>query len=203
MKREEIKAIFADATEEQLNAIMSLNGKEAERNKKLESELKEKNEQLDKLSTEFETLKNSNAGAEEYKSKYEALVAENEAKAKQAEAERIAKERADSLDKRFEAVVGGKEFTHDAIRADYRRKFESALSDKANEGQSDADVFHALTKDDAAAFKGVTVVKLAGGKPTGTSKYSSRNEIMSIKDGATRRAEMLANPHLFPELNNN
>jgi hypothetical protein len=37
----------------------------------------------------------------------------------------------------------------------------------------------------------------------GTGKYSSKEDIMSIKDGALRRAEMLANPQFFPELNNN
>jgi hypothetical protein len=145
-------------------------------------------------------LKSSNAGAEEYKTKYEALVAENEAKAKQAEAERVAREKAEGLDKRFDAVVGDKKFSHDAIRADYRRKFENALAEKENEGKSDADIFHALSKDDATAFTGVTAVKLAGGRPTGTSKYSSKEEIMAIKDGQVRRAEMLANSHLFPEL---
>ena len=200
MKREEIKAIFADATDEQLKAVMDLNGKEVEKNKKLETELKEKNEQLEKLNTEFEALKSSNAGAEEYKTKYEALVAENEAKAKQAEAERVAREKAEGLDKRFEAVVGDKKFSHEAIRADYRRKFENALADKENEGKSDADIFHALSKDDATAFTGVTAVKLQGGRPTGTSKYSSREEIMAIKDMNTRHSEMLANSHLFPEL---
>ena len=206
MKREEIKAIFADATDEQLKAVMDLNGADVERVKAkvtaLEADLKEAKETIDKTNTEFEALKSSNAGAEEYKSKYEALVAENEAKAKQAEADRIAKEKAEGLDKRFETVVGDKRFSHEAIRADYRRKFESALADKENEGKSDADIFHALTKDDASAFTGVMAVKLQGGRPQGSGKYKSKDEIMSIKDGALRRAEMLANPQFFPELNN-
>lgn len=180
MKREEIKSIFPDATDEQVKSVMDLNGKEVEKNKKLETELKEKNEQLEKLNTEFETLKSSNAGAEEYKTKYEALVAENEAKAKQAEAERVAREKAEGLDKRFDAVVGDKKFSHDAIRADYRRKFEGALAEKENEGKSDADIFHALTKDDATAFTGVTAVRLQGGRPSGTgSGYSSVKDIMN------------------------
>ena len=206
MKREELKQI-AELTDEQLDKIMAINGADVEKVKAkvtaLEADLKEAKETADKINTEFEALKSSNAGAEEYKSKYEALVAENEAKAKQAEADRIAKEKEESMNKRFDAVVGDKKFSHDAIRADYRMKFESALADKANEGQSDADVFHALTKDDAAAFQGVTAVKLAGGKPTVGGKYSSRDDIMSIRDGATRRAEMLANPQFFPELNKN
>lgn len=205
MKREELKQI-AELTDEQLDKIMAINGADVEKVKAkvtaLEADLKEAKEANDKINTEFEALKSSNAGAEEYKTKYEALVAENEAKAKQAEADRIAREKAESLDKRFDAVVGEKKFSHDAIRADYRAKFENALADKENEGKSDADVFHALTKDDATAFTGVTAVKLAGGRPQGiTGKYSSREEIMSIKDGSTRRAEMLANPQFFPELN--
>jgi hypothetical protein len=180
MKREEIKSIFPDATDEQVKSVMDLNGKEVEKNKKLETELKEKNEQLEKLNTEFETLKSSNAGAEEYKTKYEALVAENEAKAKQAEAERVAREKAEGLDKRFDAVVGDKKFSHEAIRADYRRKFENALEEKENEGKSDADIFHALSKDDATAFTGVTAVRLQGGRPMGTgSGYSSVKDIMN------------------------
>lgn len=151
--------------------ILAERGREIEADKakreKLETELKEKKESLDNLSKEFEDLKSSNASAEEYKTKYEALVAENESKAKKAEAERVAREKAESLDKRFEAVVGDKKFSHDAIRADYRRKFEDALADKENEGKSDADIFHALTKDDAAAFEGVTAIKLQGGRPQG------------------------------------
>jgi hypothetical protein len=180
VKREEIKSIFPDATDEQLKAVMDLNGKEVEKNKKLESELKEKKEELENLNTEMETLKTANASGDEWKAKFEALQADNEAKARQAEADRIAKEKAEGLDKRFDAVVGDKKFTHDAIRADYRRKFESALADKENEGKSDADVFHALTKDDATAFTGVQTVKLAGGRPTGTGNgYASVKDIMN------------------------
>ena len=184
MKREEIKAIFADATDEQLKAVMDLNGADVEKAKSkvtaLETELKENKADFEKLNTEFEALKTANASGEDWKAKFEALQAENVAKEKQAEADRIAKERAEGFDRRFEAVVGDKKFSHDAIRADYRAKFETALSDKANEGKSDADVFHELTKDDAAAFTGVTAVRLQGGRPTGTGNgYSSVKEIMN------------------------
>lgn len=184
MKREELKQI-AELTDEQIKAIMDLNGADVEKVKvkvtALEADLKEAKEANDKINTEFEALKSSNAGAEEYKSKYEALVAENEAKAKQAAADRIAREKAESLDKRFDAVVGDKKFSHDAIRADYRRKFENALAEKENEGKSDADIFHALSKDDATAFTGVTAVKLQGGRPQGVG---------ATYDDATARAVM-------------
>ena len=51
MKREEIKAIFADATDEQLKAVMDLNGADVEKAKSkvtaLEVEIKEKKADFD------------------------------------------------------------------------------------------------------------------------------------------------------------
>ena len=195
VEKEVAEKIFAERSKE-------IEADKAKR-EKLETELKESKESLDNLSKEFEDLKASNASAEEYKSKYEAVIAENEAKAKQAEADRILAEKAENLNKRFEAVVGEKKFSHDAIKADYLKKFGEALELEENKSLSDEQVFHNLVKDDATAFTGVTAVKLAGGRPTGingASKYSSREEINAIKDASTRQAEMLAHPHLFPEI---
>ena len=193
MKREEIKSIFSDATDEQLKAVMDLNGADVEKAKSkvtaLEAELKEKKADFDKLNTEFDALKTANASGEDWKAKFEALQAENIAKEKQAD-----------IEKRFAECVGDKKFSHDAIKADYLKKFAEALESEEYKDKGDVDIFRALTKDDATAFTGVTAVKLAGGRPSGTSG-KTRDEIMAIKDGNTRRAEMLANAHLFPELN--
>ena len=209
MKREEIKAIFPDATDEQLKSVMDLNGADVEKVKSkvttLENELKEKNADFDKLNTEFEELKNGNATADEWKAKYEALQSDIEAKEKKAEADRILKEKEQNIANRFDAVLGDKKFNHDAIRSQYLKKFGDALEDKEFEGKSDADIFHALTKDDATAFAGVTTVRLPGGsnRGTGGTKYSSRDEILAIKDRETRQTAMLENRQFFPELNNN
>jgi hypothetical protein len=204
MKREEIKSIFPEATDEQLKSIMDLNGADVEKAKSkataLEAELKEKKADFDKLNTEFEELKKSNASGEDWKAKFEALQADNLAKEKQAEADRILAEKKADVEKRFADCVGDKKFSHDAIKADYLKKFGDALESDEYKGKGDTDIFHALTKDDATAFTGVTAVKLAGGRPSGTSG-KTKDEIMAIKDGNTRRAEMLANAHLFPELN--
>ena len=191
VEKEVAEKIFAERSKE-------IEADKAKR-EKLETELKEKKESLDNLSKEFEDLKSSNASAEEYKTKYEALVADNEAKAKQAEADRILAEKTENINKRFEAVVGEKKFSHNAIKADYLKKFGEAIELEENKSLSDEQVFHNLIKDDATAFEGVTAVKLAGGRPGTSGK--TRDEIMAIKDGNTRRAEMLANAHLFPELN--
>lgn len=184
MKREEIKAIFPEATDEQLKSVMDLNGADVEKAKSkvtsLENELKEKKSDFEKLNTEFEALKTANASGEEWKTKYEAIVAENEAKAKQAEAERILAEKNADTEKRFNECVGDKKFSHDAIKASYLKKFADALDSEEYKGKGDAEIFHSLTKDDATAFTGVQAVKLAGGRPAGTgTNYSSVKDIMN------------------------
>jgi DNA repair exonuclease SbcCD ATPase subunit len=207
MKREDIKTIFPEATDEQLKQVMDLHGNDVEKAKAkavtLESDLKESKQAYETLNKELEALKESNASSEEWQKKFEALQAENEAKAKQAEADRILKEKQENILNRFNSVVGDRKFSHGAVQADYLKKFGEALENPEYQGKSDADVLHALTKDDANAFLGVQAVKLAGGRPTGVnnSKYSSKEEIMAIKDGNVRRAEMLAHPQYFPELN--
>lgn len=209
MKREEIKAIFPDATDEQLKSVMDINGSDVEKAKSkvaaLEAELKESKEGLGKLNDEFEALKVSNADGAEWKAKFEALKADNEAKEKQAEADRILKEKNENVSNRFNAALGDKKFNHDAIRAAYLKKFGDALENADYQGKSDGEIFHELTKDDADAFKGVSVVKLAGGHPTPQSagKYTSRDDIFKIKDATTRHNEMLAHLDLFPEININ
>lgn len=162
MKREDIKAIFAEATDEQLKKIMDLNGSDVEREKgklsALEKELEDKKAAFDTLNGEFETLKASNASAEDYKAKFEKLQGDIAAKEKEEKEAKEKAEREENILNRYNAVAVDKdgkplEWTHEAIKADYLHKFSEALNDKANEGKSDADIFSALTKEDGAAFK--------------------------------------------------
>lgn len=184
MKREEVKAIFPEATDEQLKAIMDLNGTDAEKSKArivtLEADAKSKQEELDRLSAEADALKAANADGAAWRTKFEALQAENEAKAKQAEADRIAREKSENIGNRFTAVVGEKKFTHNAIRDMYLRKFGEALESADYQGKSDSEIFHDLTKDDASAFRGVEIVKLAGGRPQGDDDSVDDAKIRSV-----------------------
>ena len=203
MKREEIKTIFPDATDEQLKAVMDLNGTDVEKVKAkvtaLEAEAKDKKEAFDKLNSEFEALKSANASGEDWKAKFEALQAENLAKEKQAEADRILAEKNADIEKRFTACVGDKKFSHEAIKADYLKRFSEALESEEYKGKGDADIFHSLTKDDATAFTGVTAVKLQGGTPQGVNgkTYSNKAEIMAIKNYDERVQAIANNKQLF------
>ena len=202
--KEILTQLFGDAVTD--DAMKQFN---AELGKKFvaKADFNAKVEEVKTLKGEKKTLEdevtrlNENAnGNEDVKKELEALKAKIDADAKQAEADRISREKAESDERLFNEAVGEKKFSHDAIKSHYFNLFRQDLAKEENKGKSAVDILHNLTKDDATAFTGVTAVKLAGGRPSGTSG-KTRDEIMSIKDGNTRRAEMLANAHLFPELN--
>ena len=202
--KEILTQLFGDAVTD--DAMKQFN---AELGKKFvaKADFNAKVEEVKTLKGEKKTLEdevarlNDNANSnEDVKKELEALKAKIDADAKQAEADRISKEKAESDERLFNEALGEKKFSHDAIKSHYFNLFRQDLAKEENKGKSAVDILHNLTKDDATAFTGVTAVKLAGGRPSGTSG-KTRDEIMAIKDGNTRRAEMLANAHLFPELN--
>lgn len=166
----------------------------------LEQELATAKKNLETLTAEAETLRIANADGNEWKIKFEKLQNDIAEEKKQAEADRIAKEKQTDIENRFNSVLGDKKFSHEAIRESYLRKFGEAIEDEEYKGKGDSAIFHALTKDDKNAFKGIEVVKLAGGTPTSNGKYTSREDILNIKDTATRQKEMWQNPQFFPEL---
>lgn len=177
----------------------------------IEKQLADAKKSIESLNAEFEKLKAENADGAEWKKKFETLQAETAEKARKAEEDRILNEKNirnhEYFDNALKAIGktaddwnGGDNgrFTAEG----YYKKFVEAIESEENAGKSHKDVLHNLVKNDQNAFKGVTVAKLAGGTPRGNSRFNSREEIIAIKDGATRRAEMLNNPQYFPELNN-
>ena len=202
--KEILTQLFGDAvTDDAMKQFNSELGKKfvakADFNAKVE-EVKTLKGEKKTLEDEVTRLNENANGNEDVKKELEALKAKIDADAKQAEADRISREKAESDERLFNEALGEKKFSHDAIKSHYFNLFRQDLAKEENKGKSAVDILHNLTKDDATAFTGVTAVKLQGGRPSGTSG-KTRDEIMAIKDGNTRRAEMLANAHLFPELN--
>lgn len=172
VEKEVAEKIFAERSKE-------IEADKAKRSE-VETKLKEAEKSLESLTTEIDTLKTSGKNAEEIQAKLDALIAEREAEKTKAEADRIMKEKQDNINNRFNAVLGEKKFSHDAIREAYLKKFGDALENTDYQGKSDTEIFHDLTKDDATAFTGVTAVKLQGGRPMGTGHgYSSVKDIMN------------------------
>ena len=191
VEKEVAEKIFAERSKE-------IEADKAKR-EKLETELKEKTESLESLTTEIDTLKTSGKNADEIQAKLDALIAEREAERRKAEADRLAKEKLEATKSRFEKANEGKgEWYNEPTKEFYFKKFSDALESEEYAGQSDVDIMHSLTKDDQTARKGVTAVKLAGGTPHGNgTKYTSKADIMAIKDRTERRNAIAQNLELF------
>lgn len=182
--KEILTQLFGDAVTD--DAMKQFN---AELGKKFvaKADFNAKVEEVKTLKGEKKTLEdevarlNENAnGNEDVKKELEALKAKIDADAKQAEAERISREKAESDERLFNEAVGEKKFSHDAIKSHYFNLFRQDLAKEENKGKSAVDILHNLTKDDKNAFEGVTAVKLAGGRPTGSgNNFSSVKDIMN------------------------
>lgn len=150
------------------------------------------------LEDEVSKLNENANDNEDVKKELEALKAKIDADAKQAEADRISREKAESDERLFNEAVGEKKFSHDAVKSHYFNLFRQDLAKEENKGKSAVDILHNLTKDDATAFTGVTAVKLQGGTPLGNgTKYTSKADIMAIKDRTERRNAIAQNLELF------
>lgn len=164
---------------------------------KLETELKEKTESLESLTTEIDTLKTSGKNADEIQAKLDALIAEREAEKTKAEADRLAKEKADNVLSRFNAVK--KKFKHDDIEQAYLKRFGDAIESKDFEGKSDTEIYHELTKDDDC-HEGVKAVHLAGGTPSGVGGKSVTKEDFNKMSYKERLQIYNENQALYNEL---
>lgn len=159
------KADFDKALAENYKTIAEVN-KINEKLTRANEDLTATKGSLETMTSEFNALKESNASADDFKKKYDDLVAENERKESERQAAYAeAQERAE-FDKYFSD--NKKEWNNPFIADGYFAKFKEAKSQEANKGKMLADILHDLTKDDATAFKGVSPeVKLGGAKPIG------------------------------------
>ena len=189
VEKEVAEKIFAERSKE-------IEADKAKR-EKLETELKEKTESLESLTTEIDTLKTSGKNADEIQAKLDALIAEREAERTKAEADRLAKEKADNVLSRFNAVK--KKFKHNDIEQAYLKRFGDAIESKDFEGKSDAEIYHELTKDDDC-HEGVKAVHLAGGNPSGVGGKSVTREDFNKMSYKERLQIYNENQALYNEL---
>lgn len=189
VEKEVAEKIFAERSKE-------IEADKAKR-EKLETELKEKTESLESLTTEIDTLKTSGKNAEEIQAKLDALIAEREAERTKAEADRLAKEKADNVLSRFNAVK--KKFKHNDIEQAYLKRFGDAIESKDFEGKSDTEIYHELTKDDDC-HEGVKAVHLAGGIPSGVGGKSVTREDFNKMSYKERLQIYNENQALYNEL---
>lgn len=151
MKREDIKKIFPDATEEQLKGLLDINtadiGKAKGELEAVKADLEKANGTLKEYETTIADMKKSAEGNEDFKKKFEDL--EQRIADEKAEAERKAKEEAEEAEysNRFKTVVGEQKWRDALTEKAVYAEFKTALQDEANKGKGDKDVLAALTQD--------------------------------------------------------
>lgn len=151
MKREDIKKIFPDATEEQLKGLLDINtadiGKAKGELEAVKADLEKANGTLKEYETTIADLKKSAEGNEDFKKKFEDL--EQRIADEKAEAEKKAKEEAEEAEysNRFKTVVGEQKWRDALTEKAVYAEFKTALQDEANKGKGDKDVLAALTQD--------------------------------------------------------
>lgn len=151
MKREDIKKIFPDATEEQLKGLLDINtadiGKAKGELETVRADLEKANGTLREYETTIADLKKSAEGNEDFKKKFEDL--EQRIADEKAEAEKKAKEEAEEAEysNRFKTVVGEQKWRDALTEKAVYAEFKTALQDEANKGKGDKDILAALTQD--------------------------------------------------------
>lgn len=151
MKREDIKKIFPDATEEQLKGLLDINtadiGKAKGEFEAVKTELEKANGTLKEYETTIADMKKSAEGNEDFKKKFEEL--EQRIADEKAAAEKKAKEEAEEAEysNRFKTVVGEQKWRDALTEKAVYAEFKTALQDEANKGKGDKDILAALTQD--------------------------------------------------------
>lgn len=151
MKREDIKKIFPDATEEQLKGLLDINtadiGKAKGELEAVKADLEKANGTLKEYETTIADMKKSAEGNEDFKKKFEDL--EQRIADEKAEAEKKAKEEAEEAEysNRFKTVVGEQKWRDELTEKAVYAEFKTALQDEANKGKGDKDILAALTQD--------------------------------------------------------
>ena len=151
MKREDIKKIFPDATEEQLKGLLDINTADIGRAKgeleTVKADLEKANGTLKEYETTIADMKKSAEGNEDFKKKFEEL--EQRIADEKAEAEKKAKEEAEEAEysNRFKTGVGEQKWRDELTEKAVYAEFKTALQDEANKGKGDKDILETLTKD--------------------------------------------------------
>ena len=176
MTREDIKKHFPDATDEQISALLDINSRDIGKHKTAaetaQGELKTAKETIANLEKNQGDVAALQKTIADYKAADEKRQAE--AKAAVEKAERFSR-----FEKAHTATAGANErewhndFTRDGIFA----QFEKAMTDEANKGKSDVDIYKSLVYDEKGVKPGLFKAQVTGGMvgmggaPSGDAAY--------------------------------
>ncbi len=171
MTREDIAKIFAEATDEQINAILNINSNDIGKAKGDAKKLKEDLDTAKASIAELEKNKGDTAALQKIIDEYKA--ADEKRKADEAAAQVRA-----ALETRFNGVLGERTFANDYTRNGIFSEFEKAVGADENKGKSDKEIFDSLVNDDKGVKPGIFAnmnpsgqMRGMGGTPSGDQAY--------------------------------
>ena len=132
MKRDDIKKVFPDATDDQTRQILDIYG----------DSTVELRSQIGTLTADLETLRG--------KGDIDAIIKDRDTwreKAEGYEADARNKAAEAELSKRFAGAHGGKKFVNSYTEQGLLGEFKAEIAKPENQGKADADIYSALTKD--------------------------------------------------------
>lgn len=137
---------------------------------------------LQKMSSEFEEFKQNSSSEEDFKTKYEELLRDNEEKEQQRQAEELEKQERAEFDSYF--TEKEQEWANPLIADGYFSKYKEAKKAEENKNKMSADIIYSLIKDDSTAFKTPASNSFLKGKePTSNTddEIAKAKAIMGIK----------------------
>lgn len=179
MTRDDLRGIIEGITDEQLKAILDINSSDIGKAKgnlgAVQTELDNAKTKISEYETEIGNLKNSLDDAEKLRRQIDTLQADINARKEADEA--AAAENA--LMDRFNKVCNEAKFLNDFTRAGLFNEFKASLSDEANTGKSDEQIYEAITAGKENIFMP------DGGLPsavssTGNNAVGEDNEVRAI-----------------------
>lgn len=160
MTRDQVTSIFPDATSEQLDKLLGINGADIEKVKKAgektaadlsaaTEKLKEYQQQLERLEKTVQESESRSEESKKLREEYEAFkkqIAEKEAKA--------LKDAEDAeLTNSILTAIGEKEFTSEYVKNGLIADMKQEIAKPENKGKGYDKLFEALTKDKEGIFK--------------------------------------------------
>ena len=180
MTREDIKKHFPEATDAQISALLDINSNDIGKHKKTAetaaSDLKKANETIQELEKNAKNADELQKVIDQYKKDEEKRQADAKAAAERAE-------RLTRFDKAHEEAGKGAKFLNEFTREGVFAQFEKALTEEANKGKSDVQIYTTLTQDEKGIKAGLYQPQATGsggnqpgmgGKTGGTANYTEK-----------------------------
>lgn len=160
MTRDDIKKTFPDATDEQINALLDINSRDIGKHKTAADTAAADLKKAKDTIAELDKNKQDTAALQKTIDDYKA--ADDKRKAD----EKAAQERADRMG-RFDKAHGeaskDRKWLNDYTKNGIFAEFEKALSDDANKGKSDVQIYNSLVNDDKGVKPGLFEAQVSGG----------------------------------------